>query len=399
MTQHSVLIVGGGTAGISVAARLRRHDPALEITLIEPSEFHYYQPLWSLVGAGVFAKERTRRPQSDCIPPGVEWLKTRVVRFEPAEHALLTADGQWHSYEQLIVAVGIQLDWHKIEGLPPISSGVMGADTGICSNYSYETVDSTWQALQAFSEGNALFTLPATPVKCAGAPQKIMYLTDDYLRLRGMRERARIWYAASSASIFGVEKYARTLRQVVERKHIQTLFRHHLVRVDVAERKATFQHLDSGEQRTLDYNLLHVTPPQSAPDVIKQSPLANPDGWVEVDKHSLQHKRFPDVFALGDASSLPTSRTGAAVRRQAPVLVENLLAHRARQRLQASYSGYSSCPLITGYGRLVLAEFDYDGQPMESFPIDQARERYSMYLFKAYALPALYWRAILRGRL
>jgi len=393
MTQHTILIVGGGTGGLSVAARLRNLPDPPAVTLIEPSEFHDYQPLWTLVGAGVLDKQKTRRRQADYIPHGVKWLKTRAVAFEPEHRCVITEDGAHHTYEQLVVAVGIQLDWHKIEGLP----GHIG-EHGICSNYSYETVDSTRAALANFRGGNAVFTFPATPVKCAGAPQKIMYLADDVLRRAGVRERSRVIYAAAGGSIFGIPKYAKTLNAVVERRGIETSFRHNLVAVEPAARRAHFRHLDTGELKTLEFELLHVAPPQSAPDVVKQSALANADGWVEVHKHTLQHARFPDVFALGDASSLPTSRTGAAIRKQAPVLVANLLAFRAGQPLTASYDGYASCPLVTGFGKLVLAEFDYDGVAQESFPFDQSQERYSMYALKLHALPELYWNGMLRGR-
>ncbi|MEY4580700.1 MAG: hypothetical protein RL701_5403 [Pseudomonadota bacterium] len=394
MTQlHSVLIVGGGTGGLSVAARLRKLPNPPEVTLIEPSEYHYYQPLWTLVGAGVMPKEQTRRLESDYMPEGVKWLKTRVVAFEPELDQVITADGAVHQYEQLIVAVGIQLDWHKVEGL----AGHIGQN-GICSNYSYETVDSTLAALKGFRSGNALFTLPATPIKCAGAPQKIMYLADDVLRRAALRDQARVIYAAAGGAIFGIAKYARSLSRVVERRGIETLFRHNLVAVDAAAREARFKQLDNGHELTLPFEMLHVTPPQSAPDVVKQSSLANAEGWVDVDKYTLQHTRFANVFALGDASSLPTSRTGAAIRKQAPVLVDNLLAARAGTELTSRYDGYASCPLVTGFGKLVLAEFDYSGNPQESFPFDQSQERYSMYLMKLHALPELYWNGMLRGR-
>jgi sulfide:quinone oxidoreductase len=390
---HSILIVGGGSAGLSVAARLRNQPNPPQVTLIEPSEYHYYQPLWTLVGAGVLDKQATRRQESDYIPDGVQWLKTRAQAFEPEQNCVITEDGVRHTYEQLVVAVGIALDWDKIEGL----AGNLGQD-GICSNYSYETVDSTWQALKNFKGGNALFTFPATPIKCAGAPQKIMYLADDVLRKAGVRDRSRVIYAAAGPGIFGVQKYARSLAKVVARRGIETLFRHNLIAVDAKNKRATFKQLDSGELQSLPYDLLHITPPQSAPGVVKKSALANADGWVEVHKHSLQHVRFPNVFALGDASSLPTSRTGAAVRKQAPVLVENLLALRAGKPLLAHYDGYASCPLVTGFGKLILAEFDYDGKPQESFPFDQSQERYSMYMLKLHALPELYWNGMLRGR-
>lgn len=391
--QHQVLIVGGGSGGLSVAARLRNLPNPPDVTIIEPSEHHYYQPLWTLVGAGLFDKEITRRPESDYIPEGAKWLKTSVTGFDPEQNLVLTADGRSHGYQYLVVALGMQLDWHKIEGL----AGNVGKN-GICSNYAYETVDSTRAALSNFKSGNAVFTFPATPVKCAGAPQKIMYLADDVLRKTGKRDRARVIYAASGPAIFGVQKYARSLAKVVERKNIDTMFRHNLIAVDVPKKHAIFKQLDAGDEVAVPFELLHVTPPQSAPDVVKQSRLANADGWVDVHKHSLQHTRYPNVFGLGDSSSLPTSRTGAAIRKQAPVLVSNLQALREGRALTASYDGYASCPLVTGIGKLILAEFDYDGKPVESFPFDQSQERFSMYMLKAYALPELYWNGMLRGR-
>jgi sulfide:quinone oxidoreductase len=226
-----------------------------------------------------------------------------------------------------------------------------------------------------------------------------MYLADDHLRKKGVRDRSRVIFASAGGVIFGVKHYARTLEKVVARKGIETFFKHDLVEVRAASKEAVFRQVDGGGERVLDYSLLHVVPPQSAPDVIKQSELANDAGWVDVHKHTLQHVRFPNVFSLGDCSSLPTSRTGAAVRKQAPVLVENLVALRAGDPLTGHYDGYASCPLVTGYGKLVLAEFDYDGRPAESFPFDQSRERYSMYALKAYGLPEMYWNGMLRGRL
>jgi sulfide:quinone oxidoreductase len=390
---HQVLIVGGGTGGLSVAARLKNQPRAPEIGIIEPSDKHYYQPLWTLVGAGVFDKETTERSEADYIPDGATWIRDSVATFDPDKHAVKTASGKTITYDQLVVAPGIQLDWHKIKGL----EGNLGKD-GVVSNYRYDLVDSTWEALQGFRGGNAIFTFPSTPVKCAGAPQKIMYLADDFLRRAGVRDRSKVIWASASAGIFGVKKYAKALSKVVARKGIETHYRRDLVEIRASSKEAVFKHMDGGEELVLKYDMIHVAPPQSAPDFIKESPLANAAGWVDVHKHTLQHVKYPDVFALGDASSLPTSRTGAAIRKQAPVLVENLMLHRSGKPLSASYDGYASCPLVTGYGKLIMAEFDYDGNPAESFPFDQSEERYSMYALKAYGLPEMYWNGMLRGR-
>lgn len=389
---YQILIVGGGTAGITVAARLRRRNKQLTMAVVEPSKKHYYQPLWTLVGAGVFPKEQSERAESAFIPPETDWIQESIAEFQPADNCVVTSTGRTIRYDHLVVALGIQIDWGKIQGLEE-SIG----RNGVCSNYAYRHVDYTWECLRTFQGGTALFTMPNTAVKCGGAPQKIMYLADDHFRKSGVREKSNVIFASAQGSLFAVEKYRQTLEAVAARKQIDTRFKHNLVEVRGAAKDAVFEHLDTKERIVIPYDLLHVTPPMSSPDVIKRSPLANEAGWVAVDKFTLQHPRFANVFGIGDCSGLPTSKTGAAVRKQAPVVVENLLASIAGKPLLAKYDGYTSCPIVTGYGRLVLAEFDYEGKPQETFPFDQSKERLSMYLLKAYALPRLYWGAMLRG--
>jgi sulfide:quinone oxidoreductase len=392
MKTNRIVIVGGGTAGITVAARLRHADPGLEITLLEPSERHFYQPLWTLVGAGLAEKNDTVRPEADFIPRGVEWVRAAAVAFEPASKSVTDSGGAIHSYDQLVVCPGIKLDWDAVPGLRE----AMGTN-GVCSNYSFETVDSTRRAIEEFQGGTAIFTMPNTAIKCGGAPQKILYLAEDAIRRRGLRERSRFLYISPGPSIFGVDHYRPLLEKIIAQRGIETMFRHHLTGVNGSRREVEVTHVETGERCTIAFDLLHVTPPMTAPDVIRRSALADKNGWVEVDKFTLQHTRYPDVFALGDASNLPTGRTGAAIRKQAPVLVANLLAHRAGRPLAARYNGYTSCPIVTRKGRMVLAEFDYDGQPCESFPFNQAKERFSMWILKKYLLPQLYWHGMLRG--
>jgi sulfide:quinone oxidoreductase len=390
---HQILVVGGGAAGITVAARLRRASRGADIAILEPSDAHYYQPLWTLVGAGVVRKEVTRRDERALIPKGVTWIRDSVARFEPERNRVTTGRGDEIGYEWLVVAPGIQLDWGAIQGL----EGVLGRE-GVCSNYAYDQCGHTWETIRGFRGGTAIFTMPPPPIKCAGAPQKIMYLADDHFRRAGVREKTRIVYAAGTATMFAVKEYAAVLDRVCERKGIERYFQHKLVSLHPDRREAVFLDMKTQGELRLPYDMIHVTPPQGPPDVVRRSPLADAAGWVEVDKHTTRHPRFPNVFSLGDASSLPTSRTAAAVRKQAPVLVANLVGAMRGEQTRGTYDGYAACPITTGYGRLLLAEFDYDLRPTPSFPLlDPMKERWSFYQLKRYGLPLLYWQLMLRG--
>jgi sulfide:quinone oxidoreductase len=392
--QHfRVVIVGGGAAGISTAARLVSAG-IKDIAVIEPSDTHYYQPFWTFVGGGVVNAEASTRPMAAVMPKGVDWIKARVERFDPDNQRVTTDEGQDIAYDYLVVACGLQIDWHKIAGLPE----TLGKN-GVSSNYRYDLAPITWANIQAFKGGNAVFSFPPPPIKCAGAPQKIMYLAEDYFRKQGLRDRSRVIYYCATPSIFGVTKYATALtEQVIQPRGIETFFRHDLVEVRGEAKEAVFRNLQTGEDVVQAYDLLHVVPPMSAPDFIKHSPLANEAGWVDVSKQTLQHTRYPNIFSLGDVSSLPTSKTAAAIRAQMPVLTTNLLAIMNGGQALAEYDGYTSCPLITAYGKLILAEFDYDLKPKETFPFDQGQERYDMYLLKRYVIPVIYWEGLLKGK-
>jgi sulfide:quinone oxidoreductase len=392
-TRYRVVIVGGGAGGLSIASRLL-NSGVKDIAVIEPSENHYYQPFWTFVGGGVVKREQSVRPMAEVMPKGVTWIKDAAEEFDPANNIVKTRGGQEVGYSYLVVAPGLKIDWDKIAGLPE----ALGKN-GVCSNYSYDAVNTTWDNIRNFKGGNAVFTFPPPPIKCAGAPQKIMYLAEDYFRKQGIRERSRVIYYCATPTIFSAPKYATALtEQVVKPRHIETFFKHNLVEIRADAKEAVFKNLDTGEDVVQPYDMLHVTPPMSAPDVIKRSPLASETGWVEVSKETLQHVRYPNVFSLGDASSLPTSKTAAAIRAQMPILAANLLAVMNGGQPVASYDGYTSCPLITAYGKLILAEFDYDLKPKETFPFDQGKERYSMYLLKRYIIPVIYWDGLLKGR-
>lgn len=392
-----VVIVGAGTAGITIAAQLQLTDRNLDVVLIDPAEKHYYQPIWTLVGGGVFKKEVSERDMKDFIPDGCTWIQDFVTTFSPESNSLETKSSGSISYDYLIVAPGIHVNWDGIKGLKEAMSQ---PNPNVVSNYSYETVDKTFPAIEAFKQGGtAIFTHPNTPVKCGGGPMKIMYLMADYLRKNRKSEGSTIDFHKAGGAIFGVTKYKNALEKVVDRYGINTHWFTHLVEVRGDDNIAVFENLKTGELVDKSYDFLHVTPPMCAPKFLKDSSLGNEGGWIDVDKHTLQHKRHANIFSAGDCAALPTAKTGAAVRKQAPVVVENLLSLIDGKPLTSSYNGYSSCPLVTGYGKLILAEFDYDGNPVESFPFDQGKERYSMYALKAYGLPEMYWHGMLRGQM
>ncbi|GAB2613796.1 FAD/NAD(P)-binding oxidoreductase [Emticicia sediminis] len=392
---HQIIIIGGGNAGISVAAQLFRKNSKLDIAIIDPSEKHYYQPAWTLVGSGVFDIEKTERNEADVMPKKTVWIKESVQIFNLDVQAI-TTDKDTYTYDYLVVCPGIQLNWSAIKGLPE----TLGKN-GVCSNYSFKTAPYTFECIKNFKGGKAIFHNPHTPMKCGGAPHKIMYMAADYFRKHNVLDKADIQYWSGAAKLFAVPQYEKTLLEVCKRGNIKLNFMQRLDEIDGPNKRAKFVGFGDNNKDVetwVEFDMIHVTPPQSAPDFIKNSSLANAGGWVDVDRNTLQHVKYANIFSLGDASGLPTSKTGAAIRKQAPVVVANLLSLIESQAFGASYTGYTSCPLLTGYGKLVLAEFDYNNQPMETFPFDQSKERWSMYILKKEILPRMYWGQILTGK-
>ncbi len=397
--RHDIVIVGAGAAGVAVASSLLARDASLDIAVIDPADTHYYQPGWTMVGAGVFRPDTTARRMADLLPRGVKWIQAAVAGFEPDAHAVVLDGCRRIGYRRLVVCPGLKLDWHAIDGL----AQTLGRN-GVTSNYRYDLAPYTWELVQAFRGGNALFTQPPMPIKCAGAPQKAMYLSCDQWRRTGRLGAANVEFLNAGGALFGVADYVPALMEYVKRYDIALSFGHNLVAIDGPARRATFTRaLPDGGTETVEraFDMIHVVPPQKAPDFVRASPLADAAGWIDVDPATLRHQRFADIFALGDVTNTTNAKTAAAARKQAPVVAHNLLASLGRAHGNAAYDGYGSCPLTVERGKIVLAEFLYGGKVAPTFPawlIDGRRPSRLAWLLKERVLPPLYWKAMLKGR-
>ena len=397
MPHHDVLVVGGGTAGICVAARLQRAGID-DVAVLEPSDTHWYQPLWTLVGGGEAPLAASRRPEGRVLPRGAVWIQDRATGIDPVARTVSTERSGPVGYDQLVLAPGLALDWGAVPGL----AETLGRN-GVASNYASELAPVTWELIRTTRSGTAVFTMPPGPVKCAGAPQKIAYLAADWWRKQCVLGAIRIILVLPEQAMFRQPGWSAVLEGVAARYGIEVRRESELVAVDGTAREVVIADRANGTTETLRYTMLHVTPPQRAPDWVAGSPLADPDspfGYARADKHTLRSPEFPDVFAVGDVANLPTSKTGAAARKQAMTVATNLLAVRRGETPAASYDGYTSCPLVTARHKLLLAEFDYNLAPAPSIPlVNTMRERTDMWLLKRYGLPALYWHLMLPGRL
>lgn len=412
--QHfQILIIGGGTGGIMLASQLIHQKKYKDIGIIEPADKHYYQPAFSLVGAGTYSWDKTARSMSSVMPKEATWIKDKAVTLDPDRNTVETAKSGSITYDYLILSPGLVYDISLVPGLEETwDKGV------VCSNYT--DPKHTWEVVKNYKGGTALFTQPTTPIKCAGAPQKALYMSESAFRKSGVRDKTNVVFATNSPAIFPVPEIKKTLMEIVDRKDIDLRFGHDLVKVDAGNQLAWYKMSEQenyyntnervktekdGDLTGIHYDMLHTAPPCAAPDFIRNSSLSNANKWLDVDLHTLQHNRYPNVFGIGDVADLPTAKTGAAIRKQVPIVIDTI-DHLIREGHIGTgyYNGYSSCPLVTDYGKMVMAEFDYDKNftpdPMLKYMLinDSSKEHWRLWILKKYILPYLYWNKMMKGK-
>ncbi|MEM8554575.1 MAG: TIGR01244 family sulfur transferase [Pseudomonadota bacterium] len=394
-----VVIVGAGAGGIAVAAGLKSRQSGLNVAVIDPADIHYYQPGWTMVGGGVFEAQTTAKTMGSLIPKGVHWIKAAVAAFEPENNAVILDGCRVVKYDRLVVCPGLKLDWGKVEGLEE----TLGRN-GVTSNYRYDLAPYTWQLVSGMKSGRAIFTQPPMPIKCAGAPQKAMYLSGDAWFRAGVLNNVDIQFMNAGGVLFGVKDYVPALESYVEKYDATLNFFHNLVSVDGPAKKAVFEVKKPDSDPTtleVEFDMMHVCPPQTAPDFIRVSPLADAAGWLDVDQTTLRHKSYDNIWSLGDVMNAPNAKTAAAARKQAPTVADNIVADIAGRSAVSQYDGYGSCPLTVERGKIVLAEFGYGGVLKPSFPawlIDGTKPTRAAWFLKETLLPPIYWKAMLRGK-
>jgi len=393
---YDVVIVGGGSAGIAISASLLKRSPQLRVAVIEPNAKHCYQPAWTLVGGGLYDVSKTVRATTEVIPKGADWIQDAVSSISPEEQKVtLEKDARSIEYQQLVLCPGLRLAWEKIDGLEE----TLGKN-GVTSNYRLDLAPYTWQLVKNLSSGKAIFTQPGMPIKCAGAPQKALYLSCDYWLQQGKISGIDVEFTLAGNALFGVADFVPVLESYIERYDAKTSYSKNLVAVDGESKKATFDIIsEHGKKERVEeaFDFIHVVPPQVAPSFIKESGLGNEAGWCDVDASTLQHTQYDNIFALGDCIGTSNAKTVAAARVQVVIVANNLLAKREGRTLPAHYDGYGACPLTVERGKVVLAEFGYGGKLLPTLPIDPKVPRKLYWFLKTEGLPFIYWNGMLKG--
>lgn len=429
-----IVIVGGGLAGVSTAARLKSMAASLDITIIEPNlKSVSYQPGNTFVGAGLYQKSDILYNTMDFLPKDITFINDKVIDFYPDNNQVITTKKEVISYDFLVITAGVVLDFEKIKGLEELQEiytvdestkiDDFFKDTMVSTVYNVNSAEQTWQNMQTIIEEaksgkklNAIFTHPNTAIKCGGAPKKMMYLMNARLEEANARKNVEMTFYANSSKMFAVKEYEDAIIKQYEKRDMKWNLNHNLVEINLKDKVATFdkfwqekgeydkdleeyEMVEKHEYVDVPYDFMHLTPPMKAPKEIAKSDVASSSGWIPVNQETLQHVKYPNIFSLGDIAAISLGKTGGSVRKQYKIAANNIISAIKNEELTDKYDGYTVCPIITDIGKVMLAEFDWSMKPTPSVPLDPTKERYIWWLLKAYLLKPMTQYGMLSGKI
>lgn len=409
----NIAIIGAGLGGISLSAQLISDLPNAKITLFDADPMLYYQPGFTLIAAGIYDKDDVSYDKKDLINKKVQWVQENVAKLDVESKSLQTTSGATHTYDYLIIATGTTYEFELYKGLS--EEIVNDPSTNIASIYTADSAVKARDMLKKLAKngGRAIFAEPNTPIKCGGANKKLNFLLEDLARSEGGRDKLEMHLYTGGDSMLSSPVHAKMIEQLYIERDMPYSTRHLLVEVDKERNVAIFEKLmpyrENGQDKVakerveVPYDYLFVIPKMKTSDFIAQAGLSISKGhtagnWVDVDKYTLQHKKYPYIFAIGDCAGIPKGKTGASIRKQYPVVAKNLIAHLQGQNLEAKFNGYTACPLLTGYGKAVMVEFNYEGADPMLPCFGATRESWMNWFIKVYLMKPMVMQGMIYAR-
>ena len=392
MERHDILVIGGGNAGISLAARLLRNG-AEQVSLVEGQEVHRYRPLLNYVGASEATMDRLERPMAGVIPTGCSWIRDEVVQVDAAASQVRTRGGRTLQYGTLVVCPGMVEDWAATPGLREAYDEGWAGSTFVPSSAS-----QLWPTLRD-ARGTVVFTVPPEPSPCGSTALKPLFMAVDHWRRAGALDDLRTVLVLPRSVVTGLRAADERLDRLLDSAGVEVVREAQVERVDTRTRQVTLT-TPSGAISLDDVTYAHVVPHYRAPEWVADSGLSDgsPAGVVDIDPETLRHRRHPTVWSIGDAAAVATPPSGGALRKQVDVLAHNIQAVATGGDLRR-YDGYTVMPITVSRRSLMLVEVDRDEQSVPSVPlVDLTKPRRSTWWFDRYCLPVTYYRRILRGK-
>jgi sulfide:quinone oxidoreductase len=393
-----LLILGAGTAGTMMANKLSRNlnKDLWEITIVDKDENHFYQPGFLFIPFGIYQPEDVIRPKREFIPKGVNFVIDKIQKIEGEKNQVLLGSGTVLNYDVLVVATGTIPVPEETEGL----KGKLWYKD-IFDFYTYEGATQLAKKLETWKGGKLVINLAETLIKCPVAPLEFTFLADAYFTEKGMRDKVEIFYVTPLSGAFTKPKATAMLNKLMDEKNINVIPDFYLQRVD-NDRKV----LISYDEKEVPFDLLVSIPVNKGDQMVEDSNLGDEDGlnFIPTDKHTLQSKKYENMFVIGDATNVPTSKAGSVAHFEAEILTENILSYIIKEPLAAKFDGHANCFIETGYSKGVLIDFNYVTEPLPGKfpfavlgPMDLLKVTRANHYGKL-AFKWVYWHMLLTGK-